>query len=75
GTCSGTRAGRLVLCGTAGVQFSTETIDIVAAVETAAFPVTARFPDGCRTHAWTLTVDVTWDGVRHGTIAEAIAWW
>ena len=65
-----------ILSGTPGVQFSTEAIDIaVAAGETAAFEVTARFPDSYQTHAWTLTVDVTWDGVRHGQIAEAIAWW
>ena len=70
------KSGRLVLSGTPGVQFSTEGIDIaVAAGETAAFEVTARFPDSYQTHAWTLTVDVTWDGVRHGQIAEAIAWW
>jgi glyoxylase-like metal-dependent hydrolase (beta-lactamase superfamily II) len=70
------KSGRLVLSGTPGVQFSTEAIDIaVAAGETAAFEVTARFPDSYQTHAWTLTVDVTWDGVRHGQIAEAIAWW
>jgi glyoxylase-like metal-dependent hydrolase (beta-lactamase superfamily II) len=70
------KTGTLLFRADPGVRLSTERIDIVvAAGETSAFPVTAVFPENRDTHAWTLVVDVTWDGVRHGEIAEAIAWW
>jgi len=64
------------LRASAGVRLSTESIDIsVAAGETAAFAVTATFPKSRQSHSWTVVADVTWDGVAHGEIAEAIAWW
>jgi glyoxylase-like metal-dependent hydrolase (beta-lactamase superfamily II) len=70
------KTGTLLFRADHGVRLSTERIDIVvAAGETSVFPVTAVFPENRDTHAWTLVVDVTWDGVRHGEIAEAIAWW
>ena len=70
------KSGRLVFRATSGVRLTVHSIDIaVAAGDTAAFPVTAVFPESRQSHAWTIVADVTWDGVSHGEIAEAIAWW
>ncbi len=70
------KSGTLLLHASAGVRLSTERIDIsVEAGETMAFAVTAIFPESRQSHSWTVVADVTWDGVAHGEIAEAIAWW
>ena len=61
---------------TEGVEVTPQQGEIeVEPGDTVAFEVVARFPEQFRSHALTLTADVTWDGRHLGEIAEAIAYW